>query len=122
MKRLRNRTLIKKLMKDPKFKAEYDALEPEFALLEKMLQARMETGLSQAEIAKRMHTTTSVVGRLETAGGNKKHSPTLQTLERYATALGYKLNIELLPLNKKHINVNLRNTKNKNRDSSATSF
>lgn len=122
MKRLHNKPLIKKLMKDPKFKAEYDALEPEFVLLEKMLKARMETGLSQAEIAKRMHTTTSVVGRLETAGGSNKHSPTLQTLERYATALGYKLNIEFIPLNKKHINIISRNTKNKNIGSSGISL
>ena len=119
MKRLSNRSLIKKLMKDSKFKAEYDSLGPEFELLEKMLKARMETGLSQSEIAKRMHTTTSVIGRLETAGGSKKYSPTLQTLERYATALGYKLNIELIPINKKYINITSRNTKNKNRDSSA---
>ena len=118
MKRLRNTSLIKKLMKDPKFKAEYYALAPEYELLEKMLKARMETGLSQAEIAKRMHTTTSVIGRLETSGGSNKHSPTLQTLERYATALGYKLNIELIPLNKKHINIISRSSKNKNRDSS----
>jgi len=112
MKRLHNKPFIKKLMKDPKFKIEYDALAPEFDLLEKMLKVRMETGFSQAEIAKRMHTTTSVVGRLETAGGSKKHSPTLQTLERYAAALGYKLNIDLVPLNKKRINIVSRSTKN----------
>ena len=43
-----------------------------------------------------MHTTTSVVGRLESAGG-KHHSPSLRALERYAAALGYKLKIDFIP-------------------------
>ena len=34
--------LKEKWMKDPEFKAEYDALEPEFAALEKKLQAQQE--------------------------------------------------------------------------------
>lgn len=111
MTRLHNKPFIKKLMVDPKFKAEYDTLAPEFELLEKMLKARVTAGLSQAEIAKRMNTTTSVVGRLETAGGSKRHSPSLHTLERYAAALGYKLNIELVPSNKKFISMSSRKAK-----------
>lgn len=96
MKRLSNKEFINKLMKNPKFKAAYDELDPEFELLEKMLKARAKVGLSQAEVAKKMHTTTSVVGRLESAGGKKKHSPSLRTLERYASALGYKLKIDFV--------------------------
>ena len=98
MKMLSNRVFIKNLMKDPKFKAEYRGLGPEFELLEKMLKARTKAGLSQADVAKKMHTTTSVVGRLESAGGSSKHhSPSLRTLERYAAALGYKLKIDFIP-------------------------
>jgi len=96
MKRLSNREFVKELMKDPTFKLEYDALNPEFELLEKMLKARVTSGFSQADVAKRMHTTTSVVGRLETAGGRKHHSPSLCTLERYAAAVGYKLKIDFI--------------------------
>jgi transcriptional regulator with XRE-family HTH domain len=84
-------------MKDPAFKSEYEALDPEFNLLEKMLKARVTAGLSQADVAQKMHTTTSVVGRLETAGGKHQHSPSLRTLERYAAALGYTLNIDFIP-------------------------
>ncbi len=96
MKKLSNREFIQKLMKDPKFKAEYEALTPEFELLEKMLKARLAAGLTQAQIAKKMHTTTSVIGRLETAGGNKRHSPSLRTLERYAAAAGCKIKIDFV--------------------------
>lgn len=100
MGRLSNREFINSLMKDPKFKAEYDALAPEFELLEKMLKARAASGLSQADVAKKMHTTTSVVGRLETAGGKKLHSPSLRTLERYAAAIGCRLKIDFVPQKK----------------------
>ncbi|MFM8454192.1 MAG: helix-turn-helix domain-containing protein [Gammaproteobacteria bacterium] len=99
-KRLSNRKFLNTLMKDPEFKLKYASLDHEFSLLEKMLQARLAAGLSQSEVAKKMHTTTSVIGRLETAGGQKNHSPTLNTLERYASAMGYKLNIEFVPVSK----------------------
>ena len=46
-------------------------------------------GLSQREVAERMGTTQSVVGRLE-AGGSK---PTIATLERVADALGLRLEV-----------------------------
>src|SRR5579871_6914628 len=95
-KRLSNKAFIKKLMQDPKFKDEYDALAPEFDLLEKMLKARSESGLSQEQVAEKMHTTTSVVGRLETSGGKKQHSPSLRTLQRYASAIGCRLKIDFV--------------------------
>jgi transcriptional regulator with XRE-family HTH domain len=97
MKKLSNKEFIKKAMKNPKFKAEYNALAPEFELLEKMLKARDSAGLTQAQIAKKMHTTASVVGRLETAGGKKQHSPSLRTLERYAAAVGCTMKIDFIP-------------------------
>ena len=50
--------------------------------------------LSQRELAGRMRTTQSVVGRLE-AGGSK---PTLATLERVAQALGLRLEVRFQEL------------------------
>lgn len=41
--------------KNPDVKAEYDALEKEFALFDELLNARMQAGLTQAEVADRMH-------------------------------------------------------------------
>ncbi len=82
---------------DPEVKAEYDALEDEFALYNEMLRARKSAGLSQAEVATRMHSTQSVVARLETAGGNKKHSPSINTLRKYAEAVGCHLEIKFKP-------------------------
>jgi transcriptional regulator with XRE-family HTH domain len=50
---------------------------------------REARGLSQRELAERMGTTQSLVGRLE-AGGSR---PTIVTLERVAHALGLQLEV-----------------------------
>ena len=84
-------------LSDPEVKAEYDALEDEFSLYSEMLKARKSAGLSQVEVAKRMKSTQSVVARLEGAGGNKKHSPSLNTLRKYAEAVGCNLEVRFKP-------------------------
>ena len=40
-------------MKDPEFKAEWDALDPEFAVIEAILAARKKSGLTQQQLSKR---------------------------------------------------------------------
>lgn len=84
-------------MKDPEFKAEYDALEDEFALFDEAIKARKRAGLTQAEIAARMGTKAPAVARIEAGGGSKRHSPSIATLRRYAEAVGCRLKIELVP-------------------------
>ena len=41
-------------LKDPEFKKEYDALEPEFAIIQAMIDARKESGLTQKELSERI--------------------------------------------------------------------
>jgi len=88
--------LKKKALESPAVKAEYDALEPEFSLLCQMLKARQDQGLSQAEVAQRMGTKAPAVTRLESSLSTGKHSPSLQTLRRYAEAVGRRLEIRLV--------------------------
>ena len=78
----------------PDVKREYDRLAEEFEFLDEILKARAAAGLTQAEIAARIGTTQSAVARLESAVG--KHSPSIATLQRYAAALGYKLQVRLV--------------------------
>jgi transcriptional regulator with XRE-family HTH domain len=72
----------------------YDDLDEEFAFLDEVLRARARTGLTQAEVAKRVGTTQSAIARLES--GARKHSPSIATLQRYAQALGFRLEIRLV--------------------------
>ena len=78
----------------PDVKKAYDELAEEFAFLDQVLKARAEAGLTQAEVAARVGTTQSAIARLEST--ESKHSPSIATLQRYADALGYKLEIRLV--------------------------
>ncbi len=81
---------------DPPFAMAYDALEDEFAALAALLKARAAAGLTQAEVASRMGVSQPVVARIEASLGKKSHSPSLNTLRRYADACGMKLVIQLV--------------------------
>nr|MDQ3396638.1 helix-turn-helix domain-containing protein [Deinococcota bacterium] len=83
------------LQKDTVYR-EYEALEPEFSLLRDMLKARKEAGLSQAEVAERMGTKAPAVTRLESSLMTGQHSPSVETLRRYAEAVGCRLEIHLV--------------------------
>ena len=83
--------LHKEWLKDPAYKVEYDALGPEFELMESLIRARTSAGLTQAEVAERMGTTQSAVARLESG----RPLPSTRTLQRYAKATGSRLKIML---------------------------
>jgi transcriptional regulator with XRE-family HTH domain len=89
--------MVKKMLKEPTVKAEYEAQAEEFALLDELLSARQRAGLTQAEVAARMGTQTPAVARLEAGGGSQRHSPSIATLRRYAEAVGCRLEIRLRP-------------------------
>ena len=90
-KELRNRALA-----DPEVRAEYERLNrEEFALLDQMLAARHAAGLSQAQVAERMGTKAPAVTRLERALASGQHSPSIDTLRKYAAACGKKLVISI---------------------------
>ena len=78
----------------PEVRAAYDATAEEFAFLDEVLKARAESGLTQAEVARRVGTTQSAIARLESA--EAKHSPSIATLQKYAKALGYKLELRFV--------------------------
>ena len=53
------------------------------------------SGLTQEELAKKLHTQKSNISRLENV--NSKISPRLSTIEEYAKAMGYNLEINFIP-------------------------
>jgi len=90
--------MVTEWQEDPAFRNAYAALAEEFALFDALFKARTKAGLTQAEVAERMGTKTPAVARLEAGGGSKKHSPSIATLQKYATAVGCRLEITLVPL------------------------
>jgi len=86
-----------KMLEDPEVRAEYERIErEEMPMLDMILAARRESGLSQAQVAERMGTHASAVARLEAALVSGKHSPSLNTLQKYAKALGKRLEVHIV--------------------------
>jgi ribosome-binding protein aMBF1 (putative translation factor) len=88
------RDLHEQWMQDPAYRNVYEQLEPEFALARALIEARTKAGLTQEQLAERMHTTQSVIARLE--GGRVR--PSTRTLERFAQATGMRLKISFEPV------------------------
>jgi DNA-binding XRE family transcriptional regulator len=85
---------IEKALRRKGFGEAYEGRKEEYALVRELLTARAQAGLTQEAVAARMGTTKSAVSRLEAAG---KSSPSVTTLQRYAQAVGCRVEIKFVP-------------------------
>ncbi len=89
--------LVAQALSNPLVKSEYDRIErEEMPMLDMLLKARREVGMTQAQIAEKMGTQASAVARLERALATGKMSPSIATLQKYAAALGKSLEIRMV--------------------------
>ncbi|MGI4752394.1 MAG: helix-turn-helix domain-containing protein [Janthinobacterium lividum] len=86
-------TLRKKMLENPNVRKEYEASALEYEIAHALILARVEANMTQEEVAQKMNTTQSVIARLESG----KRFPSLQTIYKYATAVGKAINLHLLP-------------------------
>src|SRR5205809_5632516 len=80
--------------KDPEYDKAYNAFEEEFTLAAALIEARARAGLTQQQLAERMHTTEAVIAHLESG----RVKPSTRTLERFAAATGMRLRISFEPM------------------------
>ena len=84
--------IVEKLLQRQGVRNEVERIErEESALLDLLLKARHEAGLSQAQVAQRMGTQAPAIARLERALATGAHSPSIATLRKYAKACGRRL-------------------------------
>jgi|SRR3989338_5483680 len=83
----------KELFKRPGFKEAQEETRLEYEIARALIKARIEKGLTQADIAKRMNTKQSVISRVE----NAKTVPSLSFLKRLAQALDASLQVQFKP-------------------------
>src|SRR3982751_4637735 len=83
-------TWMKEALKDPKLKTEYDKLQPEFAVIRAIIRARIDTGVTQKDLAQKIGTKQSVISRLESGRAN----PSVAFLKKLAQALNSHLEIK----------------------------
>ena len=91
MKKTAYRQLKKELLKDRKIEYAFEKLGPEFAVIEMIIRRRIERGLSQKELARRIGTKQSAISRLESG----TYNPSLSFLQKIGEALDAKLKISL---------------------------
>lgn len=84
------REYLKRQMEDSDFKAEYEAMRPDYEAIRAVIAARLESNMTQAELAEKTGIRQSNISRIESGAS----SPTIDTLARLAAGLGKKLKIE----------------------------
>lgn len=84
------------LQTQPNFNAMGAEADREIELAIRLAQARVSSGLTQVELAKRMGVSQAQISRLE-KGGYESYN--IQTIKRYLAALGsgYKMVVDIVP-------------------------
>ena len=83
----------RKALENPDVKAEYDAIQPEYDIIQAMIDARNKEGLTQKELSERTGITQADISRIE----NGTRNPSLGMVKRLANGLGMRLKIEFIP-------------------------
>lgn len=83
----------KKVLENPEVKAEYDVLQPEYDIIQAMIDARNSLNITQKELSERTGITQADISRIE----NGTRNPSLNMVKRLAKGLGMQLKIEFIP-------------------------
>lgn len=88
------RETLNEQLKDPAFKAEWDASEAEYQIIKSMLEARHRKDITQKQLSEITGIAQADISRIENGNAN----PSLQTLVRLAAGMGMRLKIEFVPV------------------------
>ena len=90
---------LEEQLQDPAFRAEYEALQPERAVIQAIIDARQQAGLTQKELSLRTGIAQGDISKLERGNAN----PSIRTLQRLANGMGMRLKVEFVPVEKKAV-------------------
>ena len=85
-----------KCLEDSNFKKEYDDLEPEYDIINAMIKARKEKGLTQKQLSEWTGISQADISRIQ----NGTRNPSLEMIKRLATGMGMRLKLEFIPVSK----------------------
>lgn len=89
------RESLNEQLKNPEFKKEWDALDPEYQIIKAMLDTRNDKSMTQKQLSEITGIPQADISRLENGNAN----PSLKTLQRLAEGMGMKLKLEFVPTN-----------------------
>lgn len=96
MSRIEFKDFKAEALKDAEVNEAYTNLKLTYELRTRLISLRKASGLTQEELAMKLKTQKSNISRLENV--NSKNSPRLATIEEYANAMGYEVNINFTPV------------------------
>ncbi len=82
-----------KKMKDPKFAAAYEELQPELNVIRALIDARISQNLTQKELSERTGIAQTEISKLE----NGTRNPSIKLLQRLAEGMDMVLNVTFTP-------------------------
>lgn len=94
----RTNELRDEVFSDPETHAIYEATKLQIEIAMQLKKARMKQNMTQDDVAEIMHTKKPAISRLEACHENVKNFPSLLTLIKFASAIGYELKIGLMPI------------------------
>lgn len=80
----------KEILKNDEIKSEYDALAPEYDIIEAMIIARKNLNLTQKDLSEKTGINQADISRIE----NGTRNPSLKMLKKLASGLGMQLKLE----------------------------
>jgi predicted transcriptional regulator len=81
------------VLQNPEVKAEYDQLQPEYDIIQAMIDARVSQNITQKELSARTGITQADISRIE----NGTRNPSLSMVKKLAQGLGMQLKLEFVP-------------------------
>jgi predicted transcriptional regulator len=81
-----------KVLQNKEAKEAYDALQPEYDIIQAMIDARIQQNMTQKELSKKTGITQADISRIE----NGTRNPSLNMVKRLAQGLGLRLKLELI--------------------------
>ena len=93
MRRLTFDEYLKEKLRDPELKKEWDASEEEYQLINSLIKARVESGLTQSELSERSGINQANISKIE----NGVYNPTVNILRKLAEAMNMNLVIQFVP-------------------------
>ena len=83
-----------KALQDPELNKEYDALQPEYDIIQAMIDARAQQNMTQKELSNKTGITQADISRIE----NGTRNPSLSMVKKLAWGLGMQLKLEFVPI------------------------
>ena len=80
------------VLQNPDVKSEYDALQPEYDIIQAMINARVDQNITQKELSARTGITQADISRIE----NGTRNPSLSMVKKLARGLGMQLKLEFV--------------------------